>query len=204
MPENKMRKITPEAILSYPHLFVPNDRGKYTATLVFPPDTDLSEMKKWAFQAAVDALGEEKATKQLQTGQLRFVGGPHHVFRTDAEAKGYEPGSVFINCSSSKKPGIVDQLLNDITDPSRLYPGAIVKAHINPFYYDKEGNRGISWGLNNIQLWKDSEPLDGRARPQDVFTAMPPSDLGGPEEEDDLPMPRAASVSSSVLDDLLK
>ena len=37
------------------------------------------------------------------------------------------------------------------------------------FAYDKAGNRGISFGLNNVQKLGDGERLDGRLKAEDDF-----------------------------------
>jgi hypothetical protein len=60
-----------------------------------------------------------------------------------------------------------------ITDPSKVFAGCIVKASVNPFAYEQTGNRGIAFGLQNIQLWQheDVERLDNRANAEDEFSA---------------------------------
>lgn len=190
--------ITPAAILSYPKLFepelVPNrksggdaTREKYGASFVFPPDTpdeDIKTMKRAAFQVAVEKFGEEKAKSMLQKGQIRLVGGSHHTFRTDALAKGHAEGSIFINSSSyGKQPQVIDGQKQEITDPARLYPGAIVRAHLSPYWYDNPENKGIGWALNSVQFIRDGERLDGRIAATDAFGELEPADLGDLEEE---------------------
>ena len=83
-----MLVITPKATLSYPHLDKPqapkqgsNQKAKYSATLVFAPGTDLSELI-----AAMTAAGEEKwPGKFTEMLRIQAVRSP---FRKDAEAKG--------------------------------------------------------------------------------------------------------------------
>ncbi len=60
-----------------------------------------------------------------------------------------------------------------ITDPAQIFAGCIVKASVNPFAYDQTGNRGVAFGLQNIQLWQnqDLKRLDNRANAEDEFTA---------------------------------
>lgn len=185
MSDNKTLVVTPKAILSYPHLDKPQagkkstDKAKYSAALVFPEGSDLS-----ALQAAVIAAAEEKfgtkGVEMLRTGALRSP------FRKDAEAKGYKPGSVFINTRSERKPGLVylhagsEKDANGKPLPARipddkvrddLYPGCFVRAQLRAFYYDSEGNKGISFALNNVQKLGDGERIDGRQDATDVFEA---------------------------------
>lgn len=88
----------------------------------------------------------------------------------DAEDKGPEfAGHWFVNVSSKRKPGVVDAALNPIIDPAELYSGCYGRASINAFAYDQAGNRGVSFGLLNLQKLADGEPLGGRSRPEDDF-----------------------------------
>lgn len=169
--------ITPEAVLSYPQLFEPDENGKYGAALVFPEGTDLKEMKAAAFQVVVDKFGEPKAKEMLQKKQLKFIGGAHHAFRDDVEGK-YAEGSIYINARGKRAPGIVSRIPDPktgrpmlITDESEIYPGVVVRASVVPYWYDVEGNKGIAWGLNNLQKIRDGERLDGRVAAEDEFAA---------------------------------
>jgi hypothetical protein len=158
--------MTPEAILSYPYLFEPraNDDGKlkYSAALVFPAGTDLSAMK----QAVLEAAEEKYGTKKI-----------HVPFREDWEAKNYPPGSVFINVTTEKKPGIVsiykgpDGKPAPITDPEHIYPGCVVIASVVAKHFEAKGKKGITFYLNNMQKRRDGERLDGRMKAEDEFEA---------------------------------
>lgn len=170
--------ITPEAQISYPHIFAPDEKGKYSAALVFAPGTDLRAMKVAAFEVAAEKFGEPKAKEMLKKGILRFEGGPHHTFRTDGEAKGYAEGAVFVNARGAKQPGVVSIYPDPktgkplpITNPEEIYAGAIVRASLVPYWYEVDGNKGIAWGLNNLQKIRDGERLDGRQAAEDEFEA---------------------------------
>ena len=160
--------ITPACVLSYPNLF--EARGfnggdpKYSAALVFLAGTDIGALKR----AALEALQERWGTKvedMLRQRQLRLP------FRDGIE-KGYPDGSAFINVTTQQRPGLVDQRVQPIIDPSTLYPGCIVRASVRAFTYDKAGNRGVSFGLLNIQKMRDGDRLDSRTRPEDDFDAV--------------------------------
>lgn len=177
MSETKI--ITPEAMLSYPHIDKPQEpkdgkgNPKYSATLVFAPGTDLSALEAAAVAAAEDKYpGKGKA--MLAKGQLRSP------FRKDAEAKGYAEGSVFVNVRTEQQPGCVylhagaDKRPAPIAQEDireQLYPGAIIRASLRAFAYDSNGNKGVSFALNNIQKLRDGERLDGRVAAEDEFDA---------------------------------
>ncbi|HKJ88554.1 MAG TPA: ssDNA-binding protein, partial [Gammaproteobacteria bacterium] len=60
-----------------------------------------------------------------------------------------------------------------------------VRASVRPFAYDTQGNRGVSFALNNIQLLRDGERLDSRVAPEEDFDAVEPVDLSDLEEAED-------------------
>jgi hypothetical protein len=69
--------------------------------------------------------------------------------------------------------------MNPILDQADLYSGCYVRASINLYPFNKNGNKGIGAGLNNIQKLADGEPLGGRSRAEDDFEAVA-------EKDDDL------------------
>ena len=82
----------------------------------------------------------------------------------------------FVNANSKEKPGIVDRRRIPITDPLELYSGCFVRASINFYAFNTNGNRGIAAGLGNVQKWADGEPLNGRVRAEDEFEALDAED----------------------------
>lgn len=172
--------ITPNALASYPHLDVPqpamNGQGnpKYSLSLVFKKGTDLSKLQAAVAEVAVAKWGQGAIAK-LKSGALKSP------FRTDAEAKGYEEGSVFINVRSEQKPGVVylypgqdgkPAIVPDDKVKETIYAGAVVRASITAFVYDRPESKGVSFGLNNIQLVDGTTPrLDGRTKATDDFEA---------------------------------
>lgn len=180
MAKDELLVVTPKAILSYPHLDQPQapqkgqaGKPKYSATLVFPEGTDLSTL-----QAAVMKAGEEKWPGKF--AEMLRVGAVRSPFRKDAEAKGYAAGSVFVNVRSEQKPGVVYLHAGADKKPATvpadkikedLYPGALVRGQIRAFAYDSNGNKGVSFALNNIQKLGDGERLDNRQAAEDAFEA---------------------------------
>lgn len=214
------RIITPEAILSYPNLFTPRAMGdqepKYSCALVFPEGTDLTAMK----QAALDALTEEwgeKAPAMVKAGQARW---PFRDNPDDVALKGYPEGSTFVNVRSNRKPGVVSIFPDPstgkptpVTDEAQVYPGVIVRASLDAYTYDTQGNKGVTFGLGNVQIIRDGDRLDGRSHAEDEFEADPDaladlSDLtgedggGGGEGDESQPAGVAADGSAEDGDDL--
>jgi hypothetical protein len=163
---------TPYATLSFPQLFTPKPRSEgaepvFSCSLLFAPaEQKTAEFK--AMQNAVLALAKDKFPNiPVKSLMLPF---------RDAEEKayvGYEAGMLYISPWSKYKPGIVDVRLQDVLDPAEVWAGQIVRANILPFAWTNSGKKGISFGLNHIQLIKKDAPrIDGRAAANKVFETV--------------------------------
>lgn len=182
--------VTPVAILSYPWLdeaqppIPPATKAMFSAALVFDP----AIMQKFAkFGTSLDALKQasDKAAQDFFRDRLpALLRNPNYKpgFRTDGEEKGYPEGSVYINARSERRPGLVYLYPDSTTGKPKLvpedrikddfYPGALVRAYVRPFAFDKAGNRGVGFALNGLQLIDGTAPrLDNRKAAQDVFEA---------------------------------
>lgn len=191
--------ISPIATLSYPWLEKPqapqagaaaNAQPKYSATLVFPPGTDLTNLKK-AVIAAVEAKWPGKSSDP------KFMAGLHKPLRNDPDdvlAKGYPEGSTFINVRTTQQPGLVyshpaeGSALNApkpaIVPQDKIrevfYPGAKVRASLTAYCFDVSGKKGPTFALNNMQKVADGDRLDNRVAAEDEFVAdmtQTPADL---------------------------
>jgi hypothetical protein len=172
---------TPYATLSFPQLFSPKPRAEggepvFSCSLLFNTEQMKSPEFK-AMQNAVLALAKEKfPNTPVKTLMLPF---------RDASEKnysGYEDGMLYISPWSKYKPGIVDVRLQDVLDPAEVWAGQKVRANVLPFAWTNTGKRGISFGLNHIQIIDKSAPrIDGRAAANKVFEAV--------EAEDDTDSP---------------
>ena len=164
--EKKTNGMTPKARLAWPNLFEArlNDlSGKVEFScqlLIAKDDPGLAVMKQCAAAAA-----EKKWGKDIPKGM-------RSPFRDgDDEEKGpdYE-GMIFINMKSNNKPGVVDEDVNPIIDPKELMMGDYVRATFNAYAYDNKGNKGVAFGLNNVQRVARGEPMSGGiARAEDEF-----------------------------------
>lgn len=168
--------ITPEFRVSFPNVFRPakpmegsNGEPKYTLTMLFPKDADLSKLKAAAKEAATEKWGADQA-KWPKNLRLPFRD------QGEKEFEGYEAGGIFITATSKQKPGLVDSQVQDIIEESGFYAGCYAKASVRAFAYDTAGNRGIAFGLGNVQMTRHGDPLGGRSRPTDDFEPV----AGGP------------------------
>lgn len=166
--------ITPEVRLSFPNLFearvVPgsqNAKPKFSASLLLPPSFDLKLLQ----QSMAAAM-----TKKW--GKVITLPAAKNPIKDAAEKEGlagYETGWRFINVSANLEspPQVVDQRLLPVTDRTKVYAGMWVRAYLNAFAWEHaQGGKGVSFGLNAIQLMRDGERIDGRRATTDVFTPV--------------------------------
>lgn len=145
---------------------------KYSVSLIIPKtDTVTIEKCKAAIQAAYEEgqsklKGNGKSVPALKTLKTPLRDGD--LERPDDPAYA---GSYFINANSATKPGVVDADLQPILDTSELYSGIYGRASVNFYAFNSSGNRGIACGLNNLQKLRDGEPLGGKSRAEDDFSA---------------------------------
>jgi hypothetical protein len=78
-------------------------------------------------------------------------------------------GHYYINTKSKQRPGVVDADRQEIIDPNDFISGDYCRVSMNAYAYDQKGNRGVAFGLNNVQVLEKGEPLTSRARAEDDF-----------------------------------
>jgi hypothetical protein len=167
--------LTPKFRVSYPSLFKAklnemSNKHEYSVVAVFPKDADLSALKKAVTDVLIEKLGADKAKwpKNLKS-----------PFRDQGEKEkdgvlpnGYEAGAIFMTLKSAQKPGVVDANVQPIIDESEFYAGCWAHATIRPYYYDQKGNKGVGFGLQNVQKLSEGEPLSGRVNAVSEFAPI--------------------------------
>lgn len=164
-----VRIITPPFRASYANIVkprrTPSGDMKYQISMIFPKGTDLTAMKTAAKEAAQEKWGPD-ASKWPKNLRLPFRDG------AERQEEAYK-NAIFVGASADRKPGIVDQNKQEIIDEDEIYSGMWARASVTAFAYDNSGNKGISFGLNNVQKLKDGERLDGRRSAEDDFKDVP-------------------------------
>jgi hypothetical protein len=86
---------------------------------------------------------------------------------------GLGPGTVYVRAASEFKPGVVDGQKKEIINPQEFYGGCYARAQVHAYWYDVKGNKGVTFGLDNVQFVRDGEPFGGRQKASEAFDAMP-------------------------------
>ena len=169
--------ITGKCRASFVHIFEPQSINgsapKYSISLIIPK-SDTATLGK--IQAAIDeaiqnGIANKWAGKRPANLKLPLRDGDAERPEDETYADSY-----FINATSQEKPGVVDRKRLPITDPLTVYSGCYIRASVNFYPFNTNGNRGVAAGLGNIQFWCDGEPLSGRVKAEDEFDALDAED----------------------------
>lgn len=74
-----------------------------------------------------------------------------------------------MTASAKLQPSVVGLDMQNILNPADVYSGCYVRANINFFAYNTNGNKGIGCGLNAVQKIADGEPLTARVSAEEAF-----------------------------------
>jgi len=166
MADEKERVTTPVGTLCFPHLFEKHVAGagaepRFEAMVVFDEGADLSDLSRIA-KAAVAAKFPSGRPDDLHSP---FVKGE----KKEKYGEPFTKGRICVTARTKFQPGMVDGNLQPIINEQDMYPGCRVRLQVHAYGYDTKGNRGISFGLDNVQKVGEGTPLGGRARPEEAF-----------------------------------
>lgn len=163
------RVITPTFRVSFPAIFKPKafegQEPKYSIVMLFSKKDDISKLKDAARAAIVEKWGADKS-KHPKNLRLPFRDGDDKQ-----DLQGYA-GCIYVSASSKTQAGLVDQRKQPILVESDFYAGCYARAEIIAFAYDKAGNKGVSFALQNVQKIKDGDAFSGRKKAEDVFDSV--------------------------------
>lgn len=183
----KTKVVTGKVRLSYPTLFKARaaEEGqdpKFSVEVLIPKtDTKTVDKIRAAQNAAANAPGAEKklGTAALPTwGSDKF---PAKKFtdtlrdgddEDESDGRPERAGHWFMNVRSSAqyKPGVVDKDLDPVIDESQVYGGVYARVSMTAFAFNTQGNKGISFGLNSVQVLGYGDPFGGeREKAEEVF-----------------------------------
>lgn len=163
------RVTTPTFRASFPSLFTPQSfeggAAKYGITMLFDKGTDLSKLKKIA-QEAVEKKWPDVSRRP------KNLKNPFRDGDTEkAGIAGYE-GKIFVKATSKTAPRVVDKKIQPLEE-TEFYAGCYAIASVTAYAYDFQGNRGVAFGLVNVQKVKDGEPFSSSfAKPEDDFSEI--------------------------------
>jgi hypothetical protein len=178
----KLKKvITPEFRASFPSVDSPqsfkNQEAKYKVTMLFDKKTTkMDDIKRALHNAALEKYGSDIKTWPKLRGAIRD--GDKKV-----GVEGYA-GHWYVTATSKSKPGLVDYPnRNDILEKGAFYAGCYGRAELIAFHYDFEGNKGVSFSLQNLQKIRDGKPFSGKKSATEAFADDAKFDTGGSADD---------------------
>jgi len=182
-----MKAVTPKFRVSYPSLFTPkkndlNGKTEFSVVALFKKGENLEMLTKAAQAALVKKFGADK-TKWPENIRSPFRDQKERAKNVDGRKvlpDGYEEGAIFMNLKSMNRPGVVGPDMVPVLDEQELYAGCYARASVMAYAYDIKGNRGVSFGLQNVQKVADGDTLSGRSKVEEDFAPIADSgtDLG--------------------------
>jgi hypothetical protein len=175
----------------------PGAKPRYSAMLLFDDlavkSTAYQDLRKAVQEAAAEKFGASKAMDPAFMRSLRLP------FRNADEKQydGFDKGVIYISPWSAAKPGVVDLHGTEILVPEDVWSGQLARATVRAFAYDSNGNKGISFGLEHVQIVKKDMPrIDGRRAPTAAFSGAPVDDeqMKALGIDPNTPAPAAASA----------
>lgn len=185
MPTEKAdptKVVTGKVRLSYCNLWEPRaSKGgepKYGCVLLIPKRDKATMAKMRAAQE--QALENGKSSKFNGSLPRKWEDTIHDGDEeADLERNPEYEGHWYVSVSTTDKPGIVDQDVNEILDRAEIYSGCYARASIKCAPFNYEGKKGVTFYLNNIQKVADGESLGGTApKPEDDFEPLDNDDDG--------------------------
>lgn len=171
--KEKARLLTPEFRVSYPHVFKANSikgsKPKFSVTMLFPKDSDLSPIKEAIKQAKIVAFGPNK-DNWPEDLESPVTDGDKPKFADKAGYAGH--WAIKASTNEDQRPGVVDANVQPITDPSEFYPGCYARASVYAYVWSFGGKQGISFILDHIQKLRDGKSFGGKKSADQVFTPV--------------------------------
>lgn len=179
------RKVTsPKFRVSFPWMFEPQPpmegqqgEPKYSVVMLFDAEAQKTPEYK-AMEALAHAAAKDKFGDKLKPDGQGWYHGLKNPLRDGAEKselEGYGDGIKFATASSKMQPGLVNGKLQRIISkdvgPDGFYAGCFARATLTAYGYDKAGNKGVAFGLQNVQKVGDGEAFSGRVAAESDFEA---------------------------------
>lgn len=179
------RVTTPTFRVSYPHVFKPQsmkpgDKAKYSVTMLFPKDSDLSGLKEAMKQAKIAKFGG----KENWPDDLESCVSDGDS-KKNADKDGYK-GHWVVKATSNEdqKPAVRDADAGPIMDQADFYAGCYARAKVLAYAWEFMGKQGIGFILDGVQKVKDGKQFGGKVPADQMFTPIGTGESDDNEEMD--------------------
>lgn len=192
----KFEKVTsPKFRVSFPNIFQPqtfkDENGqaqgepKYGLVMLFD-----EAAQKTPEYAAMQRIAKAAVVAKWGSDSSKWPKNLRSPFRDGNDEKGELEGykdCKFASATTKTRPGLVGADLQPIINADDFYPGCYARATVTAYAYDKKGNRGVAFGLGNVQKVADGESFSGRTKAEDDFEKFDDGGKAAPEADGDDP-----------------
>jgi hypothetical protein len=171
--KDSCRIVTPTFRVSYPHVFKAqapkqNDEPKFSITMLFAKDSDLTVIKTAIKNAKLAEFGGKENWPRDLLSPVTDGDDPKH-----ADKDGYKGHWVIkAACNQDQRPQVVDQNVEPIINQADFYAGCFARAHIYAHTWEYMGKQGIRFSLDSVQKVAEGKAFGGRKAAKDVFSPI--------------------------------
>lgn len=147
--------------LSLPKGETDQKKARYSTSVIFPDTADLSALAKLARDAAAEKWGADYAKKFKV--KMPFIDMATEPKQAELVAQGFK---TMIRVASQRKPQVVQPNGRTPAEEEEAYSGRWAVVTVNAFAWEHPtGGKGVSLGLQNVQLLDHAERLGGASTP---------------------------------------
>lgn len=176
---NLCKVLTPEFRVSYPHVFKAqapkdSDKLKFSVTMLFPKDSDLTGIKEAIKQAKIAEFGPHKKDwpDDLES-PVSDGDDKKYIDENGKHKEGYKNHWVIkASCNQDQKPGVVDAEVEPIIDQAQFYAGCYARAHVMATTWEYMKKQGVMFILDHVQKLRDGKAFSGKKSASEVFTPV--------------------------------
>jgi hypothetical protein len=176
--------ILPPGIGSYVSVIEPRadqqGKMKYSLSLLIAKSrsAELNPLRALALEVATAKWGA-KAAAIIANAKYPIIKDGDKKVDDEGKVDPVYKGMLVISARTDRKPGVVDAQRQPVYTDDDVYSGCLLRASGAVFAYDYQGNKGVSFGLNNVQVLKKGARLDGRRAAEDEFTEWQDTEVAG-------------------------
>jgi Protein of unknown function (DUF2815) len=147
-----------------------NDKGvlKYGCALLIPKTDKVTYDRLCAAAEKVKRSAVPGKDEAFYKAHPRTMHDGDGVKPSSGEPYGPEcKGNWVLNVSGNERPGIVDAGLSPMVE--KIVSGDYIRADLGAFWFETQGNKGVSFGINNVMFLERGERIDGRQDAAEAF-----------------------------------
>lgn len=173
--------ILPPGIGSYVNVLEPrpDQQGKMKYSLLLlvakARSAELEPLRKIALAVATEKWGD-KAAAILAKAKYPLIKDGDAKVDDDGKVDPVYKGMLVISMRTDRKPGVIDAAKQPVFTDEDVYSGCLLRVSGGVFAYDYQGNKGVSIGLNNVQVLKKLTRIDGRKAAEEEFSEWKDND----------------------------